>query len=167
VQPDGQVVAVPQQEVGAVEVEILEVSDPGFDPGLANAVGFAEVGLGDLRVEETVRLPRDLLDEVGEASHDRSLDLVLTRLRTDPDDWTRGDDEMVLDRSFDLPTARSFTLTGTAVRPAVPPTRPRRPPRHPGSGGDLVLQSPPGFAELSGVPGLRRRCGHGVDRCGR
>ena len=117
VQPDGQVVAVPQQEVGAVEVEILEVSDPGFDPGLANAVGFAEVGLGDLRVEETVRLPRDLLDEVGEASHDRSLDLVLTRLRTDPDDWTRGDDEAVLDRSFDLPTARSFTLTGTA-RPA-------------------------------------------------
>jgi arabinofuranan 3-O-arabinosyltransferase len=123
VEPGGQVVAVPEREVRSISVEILEVSDPGFDPGLANAVGFAEIGLGDLRVQETVTLPSDLLARLGSASIDRSLDLVLTRLRTSPDDWTRGDDEALLDRSFDLPTTRSFTLTGTG-RPATGATDP-------------------------------------------
>lgn len=145
VQPDGQVVEIPEREVGGVSVEILAVSDPGFDPVLANAVGFAEIGLGDLRVQETVVLPGDLLGRLGAASLDRTLDLVLTRLRTSPDDWTRGDDEALLDRTFHLPTARSFTLTGTA--------RPAERASDPGIDDLLGTQGPTVLSSSSRLPG--------------
>jgi arabinofuranan 3-O-arabinosyltransferase len=112
--PEGQVVELPARSVSRVEIELLETSTPPFDPGLANAVGFAEVRLGDLVVEETVRLPVDLLGRLGAGSDGRPLDLVLTRLRTDADRWDRADEEARLDRTFALPGARSFTVTGTA-----------------------------------------------------
>lgn len=114
-EPDGQVVELPSGgDVERVEIELLATSTPPFDPKLANAVGFAEVRLGDLVVEETVRVPVDLLGRLGEDAADLPLDLVLTRLRSDADRWDRADDEARLDRTFDVVGDRSFTLTGTA-----------------------------------------------------
>ena len=112
--PDGQVIEIPEHLVASLTVEIVAVSDSDGDPAAANAVGFAEIGLGDLRVQESVLMPRDLLERLGSASLDHSLDLVLTRLRTGADLWRRSDDEVTLDRTFHLPTARSFSLVGTA-----------------------------------------------------
>jgi len=115
--PAGQVVEIPEGQVRELSIEILDVSDPGMDPALANAVGFAEVGVGDLRVQQSVRLPTDLLGRLGPGSDALSLDVVLTRLRTGVDLWRRHDDEATLDRTFSLPSARSFGLAGT-IRPS-------------------------------------------------
>lgn len=112
--PDGQEIAVPATTADRVDIELVATSTPPFDPALANAVGFAEVRIGDLVVAETVRMPLDLLDRAGERSAGLPLDLVMTRLRTSPDRWQRGDDEHRLDRTFDLPTQRWFTISGTA-----------------------------------------------------
>jgi len=110
--PAGQVVTFPEQEVQRVEVELTGVTEPPFDPALANAVGFAEVHLDDIRVEELVRLPTDLLRRTAGADGHR-LDLVLTRLRYEPGAQGRVDPEIDLRRSFSLPVARSFRLGGT------------------------------------------------------
>lgn len=76
-----------------------------------SGVGLAEVRVGDVRVEEVVRLPRDLL---AGTSGDRDLAVVLTRLRSNPAEVVRQDEERSLVRSFELPTRRSFAVTGEA-----------------------------------------------------
>ena len=108
----GQVVPFPKEAVHEVELELHGVSRPPFDPSLANAVGFAEVRLGDVVVEEWVRVPTGLIDRAdGGAGH--PLDLVLTRLRYEPGARGRQDQERALRRVFDLPASRSFGLAGT------------------------------------------------------
>jgi len=77
---------------------------------------LAEIRLGSTQLAEVVRLPVDLLDRVGERLDGHSLDIVFTRLRLDLPDIDRQDDESHLDRRFELPTARSFGLQGTARR---------------------------------------------------
>jgi arabinofuranan 3-O-arabinosyltransferase len=108
---DGQVVTFPEQEVQRVEIELTSVTVPTFDPAGANAVGFAEVRLGDVIVEELVRLPLDLLRRTAGADGHR-LDVVLTRLRTETAKGGRIDPELDLRRTFSLPVARSFRLQG-------------------------------------------------------
>lgn len=73
-----------------------------------SGVGFAEIGLQDaasgstpIRARETVRMPRDLLAAAGPAAAEHPLVLVMSRL------------ENALHRSFSLPDARSFALTGS------------------------------------------------------
>ena len=112
--PAGQPITFPARAADVVDVEILATSTPPFDPALANAVGFAEVTIPGITVSETVRLPLDLLRRAGSRSRDLALDLVFTRLRSSADDWTRGDDEQEIDRTFTLPTARSFSFAATA-----------------------------------------------------
>lgn len=110
--PAGQVVTFPGQEVRRVEIELTGVTEPPFDPAQANAVGLAEIRLGDVRVEELVRLPLDLLRRTAGADGHR-LDLVLTRLRYETGERGRLDQELDLRRTFSLPVARSFRLQGT------------------------------------------------------
>lgn len=112
--PDGQMVALPETTARSVTIEITGVSATEGDPATANAVGFAEIGLGRLAVVEVVKMPTDLLGRLGATSGQLTLDLVMTRLRTDPDRWDRHDEELTLERRFELPTARTFALTGLA-----------------------------------------------------
>jgi arabinofuranan 3-O-arabinosyltransferase len=81
-----------------------------------SSVGFANIhlGNGDRRLDEVIRLPKDLLAAAGKASADRPLAIVLTRLRTRPSIPLRSDTEVNIARAFDLPTARTFTVTGEA-----------------------------------------------------
>lgn len=118
--PAGQAVPLPATEVSDLEVAITRVSRPPFDPALANAVGFAEIRLGDLRVVERVRVPVDLLERAdGGAGH--GLDIVLSRLRYEPGARGRQDQERSLERSVDLPARRRFMLSGTIrVNPNAP-----------------------------------------------
>lgn len=116
--PDGQDVFFGSRTFQTVEIE---VTDNNFGPRLmhrgASAPGFAEIRLTDehgepVRVDEVVRMPSDLLDAAGDASLDHPLVLVISRVRglaVPP----RYDEELKVDRAFTLPTARSFTLTGT------------------------------------------------------
>ena len=116
--PDGQVVTFPERNVHKLEIEILNVHKPEIDR-LPRVVGFTEVGLGDVRVRETVRLPVDLSRRAGAKADGHRLDVVLSRLRYDPGQLQ--DEELALDRRFVLPDAWSFELTGTArVDPNAP-----------------------------------------------
>lgn len=114
-QPDGQVLELPAGTERFVELEIT-----GTDPGrlvsyfAVDGVGFAEVRLDDLVLEEVVRPPTDLLDALGPASLDQPLTFVLTRQRVDPRKRWRDDEERALVRALRTPAARAFGLSGSA-----------------------------------------------------
>ena len=113
--PDGQVVEFPRRTIRRLEIEILGVS-PGFD-----SVGFAEIDVGDVRVEEIVRLPVSLLGRAGSDALDHRLVVVLSRQRSDPADVDHRDEELALVREVTIPQARAFSFIGTArVNPSAP-----------------------------------------------
>lgn len=115
--PDGQEVLVPGGLIDRIGIEITGVAGPTADARL-DLVGLAEVRSAIGPVTETVRLPVDMLDRAGERSIEHGLDIVLTRLRLHRDTQGRRDEERSIDRTFDLPTPRSFTASGTA-RPSA------------------------------------------------
>lgn len=93
----------------------------------ASAVGFSEVRIRDqyarhdLRVDEVVTMPTDLVRATGSRSAQLPLQYVMTRLRTIVVPPHISEEEPTLTRSFSVPTGRDFTLTGTArVSPAAP-----------------------------------------------
>ncbi|MFI5041151.1 MAG: alpha-(1-_3)-arabinofuranosyltransferase family protein, partial [Acidimicrobiales bacterium] len=80
-----------------------------------SGVGFAEVRIpGVAPLTEVDRLPTDLLTAAGTASLDHRLEIELTRLRAQPLESFVSDPELSIQRSFDLPTGRTFALRGTA-----------------------------------------------------
>ncbi len=112
--PHGQVVTFPARTIKRFEITLLGTTVPPGDPARANAVGFAEVRLGDVRVSETVRLPTDLVQRTRGQTAGHRLDVVLSRLRFDPAAAGKQDEELALDRRFVLPDDRSFAFIGTA-----------------------------------------------------
>ncbi len=117
---DGQVVRFPRRTFRKLTITI---NDTNFGQhrhyGSTSAVGFAEIGLRDdrpgarpVRVDEVVRMPTDLLDAAGAASHERRLVVLLDRERLAPFP-PRYDPELSIARRFDLPTARAFSLRGS------------------------------------------------------
>ncbi|MBK5289503.1 MAG: DUF3367 domain-containing protein [Acidimicrobiia bacterium] len=111
--PGGQRIPFPAASVRSLRATILETRVPPFDPVFANAVGFAEIRLGDVQVHETVRLPTDLEQRVGAAASQHSLSILMTRLRQDTGTEGRQDEELNLDRRFVTPNARDYALRGT------------------------------------------------------
>lgn len=81
--------------------------------GGISAVGLAEVGIGAVTATEDVVMPTDLLRTAGQGSLADRLLLVMTRLRVAAA-TSSTDPETALVRTFSLPTARTFTLTGQA-----------------------------------------------------
>ena len=114
-QDPGQTVPVGAQTFRRLTIEILDDS-VGARPryGGLSSTGFAEVRIGDLRLDEAIRPPTELLDRVGPSALEHSLAVVLSRLRAAATDIERLDEEVALVRLVDLPTAREFALTGTA-----------------------------------------------------
>ncbi|MGK2950396.1 MAG: alpha-(1-_3)-arabinofuranosyltransferase domain-containing protein, partial [Acidimicrobiales bacterium] len=112
-EPEGQAVPFPERLVSRVEVELLATDPAPFAGGIETPVGLAEVVLGDVRIDEVVRMPVDLLERTGSALEGRSLDVVMTRLRVALPDTDLRDDEAHLDRRFELPVPRTFALHGT------------------------------------------------------
>ena len=78
-------------------------------------VGLAEVEVPGQHVTEVDRMPTDLLSRLGRSSLRDRLVIAMTRTRASPYTTARTDPQMVLARSFTLPTARTFTLSGTAT----------------------------------------------------
>ena len=119
--PHGQVVTFPTRTIQKLQITLLATSVPPSDPARANAVGLAEVRVGDVHVTETVRLPVDLAGRVGSRAQGHPLDVVMSRLRFEPSAAGRQDEELALDRRFLLPDTRAFALMGTArVNPNAP-----------------------------------------------
>ncbi len=112
----GQTVTFPEHTFDGLQIEILQTDigkRPRYD-GLSS-VGFAEVTIPGVQpVDELVRPPTDLLDQAGTSSLDHRLALLFTRLRSNPAEPVRTDEETAIRRVFDLPTARSFSLSAQA-----------------------------------------------------
>ncbi|MGQ0432045.1 MAG: alpha-(1-_3)-arabinofuranosyltransferase domain-containing protein, partial [Microthrixaceae bacterium] len=112
---DGQTVDIGPRTFSRLSIEAVgDSAGQRARHGGLTSTGFAEVSLADMRLDEAVRVPRDLLRRGGASSQDHALAVVLTRLRSAPTDAERLDEEPHLVRLIDLPTERSFTLGGTA-----------------------------------------------------
>lgn len=111
----GQVVDFGERTFRELSVEILADTGgrrPAYD-GLTS-VGFAEVGVAGLTVDEVIRMPDDLLEAGGFRTLSYPLALVQTRLRSIATEVTRTDEEFAMARAVDLPTTRRYALRGTA-----------------------------------------------------
>ena len=86
----------------------------------ASGVGFSEVGIPGIHIFETMVMPSDLLASLGRASLSHRLVVIMSRVRVAPYP-PRSDPEPIMSRSFVLPTARYFALSGTARISALIP----------------------------------------------
>lgn len=98
--------------VQEVEVRIAAVRTPPSRGG--SPVGLAEVTVADRVVEEVVVLPSAHVRALADDLDGVPLTYVLTRLRSDPAEPVRGDEERRLVRRFEVPVERDFTVAGTA-----------------------------------------------------
>ncbi|MFA5884528.1 MAG: alpha-(1-_3)-arabinofuranosyltransferase family protein [Acidimicrobiia bacterium] len=113
----GQRIDFPARSFRELAVEITGVATtPEIATRGASRTGFAEVRIPGVQVRELIRVPTRLTRRLRGRSLDHRLAYVLTRSRSDPADTQddRRDEEAALLRRFDVPDARSFTLTGTA-----------------------------------------------------
>ncbi len=111
----GQTIELDQPVAGHLELEILD-TDVGrmVEYDGQSAVGFSEVGIGDLVLEEQIRPPVDLLEQAGEGVTGHDLTFAFTRQWGDPAEPVRSEPEEQLIRTVDLPSAgRTFDITGT------------------------------------------------------
>ena len=118
----GETVTFPEQTFTTLRITVsgVTVDDPTSPVGSRSSVGFAEVAIPGISVQETVSMPQDLLRAAGTSSLDDRLTLVMDRLRTSGVP-PRTDIETSMQRTFWLPTSRTFSLTGQArVSPLIP-----------------------------------------------
>ena len=111
----GQTITFPKRTFSRVDVTILD-TNVGVQSQYngASGVGIAELRVGGARVDEVLRLPTDLFTKTGNAEQNHRLVVQLTRDRADPAEPFKEDTEKTMARSFTLPTARSFSVVGTA-----------------------------------------------------
>ena len=116
----GQTITFPRTTFHTLRLTIDGTTNDTAPPLTASAVGFSEVEVPGQHVAEVLKMPSDLLNALGPASLSNRLTFVMTRSRTSPYP-PRTDPETTITRSFTLPTARSFTLSGTASLSALIP----------------------------------------------
>ena len=116
----GQVLTFPTTSVSTIQLEVTgtDVGRLDYYAGVTG-VGFAEVSVAGpsgepvVAADETILLPTDMLGAV-DGDSGQGLAILLSRRRSDPLDPIRSDQEVALDRPFELPWARSFDMTGDA-----------------------------------------------------
>ncbi len=118
--PGGQVLKFKSRTFSTLRIRIDDTSNDHQPSASASQVGLAEVRIPGVSVAEVIHLPTDLLASASTASATDRLTLVLDRLRVSPYP-TRSDPELSMVRQFTLPTARTFTLSGTASLSALLP----------------------------------------------
>ena len=112
---EGQTVTFPSRTFSRLDIK---VDDSNFgrraDYRGGSGVGFAEVRIPGVHLDEVLRLPTDLLDAAGAGSIDHRLELLMDRVRAQPLESFVTDPELALRRTFSLPTSRTFSARGTA-----------------------------------------------------
>jgi hypothetical protein len=118
--PGGEVVVFPRRrfETLRVKIDATNLSHLFPTPVGSSLVGFSEIGVGNVAATQVIAMPTDMLGRLGAASLADRLSLIMTRDRVQPVP-PRSDPEPVLIRQFRLPTARTFSLVGTARLSAV------------------------------------------------
>ncbi|HET9077293.1 MAG TPA: alpha-(1-_3)-arabinofuranosyltransferase family protein [Acidimicrobiales bacterium] len=112
--PAGQTVSFPARTFSRFELVVDGATggaDKRFD-GLP-PVGFSSITIpGVPAAHGSLRLPTDLLAATGAASQQHPLDILMQRSRAP--EQPRHDPEPAMSRTFSLPTARTFSVAGTA-----------------------------------------------------
>jgi arabinofuranan 3-O-arabinosyltransferase len=111
----GQDVSFPSRPFQKLTIEVLDTNlgkQSSFDG--VSGVGFAEVRLPGVNNEELVRVPSDLMARAGESSRDHRAILLFTRMRSNPAEPVRTDEEVAIRRVFTLPSERTFSVGGQA-----------------------------------------------------
>lgn len=121
-QPGGQTITIPAHRFATLRIT---VDATGRKPNLGvttvtSSVGFAEVTIPGVHAGKSISMPQDLLRAAGTASLGDRLTLIMTRLRSSGFP-PRSATEPTLARTFWLPTARTFTLSGSARISALIP----------------------------------------------
>jgi hypothetical protein len=119
--PGGQTVSFPTRTFSTLKITI-DATNTGIRKSYdgQSGVGFAEVRLTGQQVDEVLRMPEDLLSAAGTSSASHRLTLVMSRQSTTPVP-PGTDPEIDIARAFSLPTARTFSVSGTAeLSPLVP-----------------------------------------------
>lgn len=119
----GQTIDIGERTFRELTIEI-RADTAGRRPGWDNltSVGFAEIGVAGLEVDEVIRMPSDLLDAGGFRTLSYPLALTQTRVRSIATEVTRTDEEYSMARAVDLPTTRDYALGGTARLSARAPS---------------------------------------------
>jgi hypothetical protein len=113
--------------------------DQADNPASLPGVGFSEVRIPGVTLQEYVSLPEDMLRALGSSSSANRLVVILTRLRVAPEP-PRSDPETSMSRIFWLPSARTFTLTGEAsINALIPDDAIDRLVGRPGSDGTGIV----------------------------
>ena len=119
--PAGQTLEFPERSFTTLRITIEGTTWSGRSSmRAASGVGFSEVRIPGVSIAETIQMPSDLLRALGASSLSHRLTIVMTRDRVSPIP-PRSDPELTLSREFWLPTARSFSLSGTARISALIP----------------------------------------------
>lgn len=108
---DGQRLPIGERVERELRIEIVATE---IDVAAGPPVGVAEVSIGGLVVEETVVLPSALVDLLGEVTAEAPVSYVMTRLRSDPLEPVRADEEPSLRRRFRTHSAASHEIVGSA-----------------------------------------------------
>jgi arabinofuranan 3-O-arabinosyltransferase len=118
--PSGQTLTFPTRAFHTLRVTLDGTTDDSAPPLTAAAVGFAEVEIPGQQVHQVVQMPTQMLSSLGSASAADRLTVVMSRERTSQFP-PRSDPETTISRAFTLPTARTFTLSGSASLSALVP----------------------------------------------
>lgn len=110
----GQSISFRPRTFSKLKVTITGVTGSAIFQRSLSAVGFAEITIpGVAPATEALRLPTDLLTKAGPDSNRHFLAITLHRLRAN-NLYPRLDPELSMRRIVELPTARSFGITGQA-----------------------------------------------------
>ena len=116
----GQTLTFPTQTFHTLRVTLDGTTDDTAPPLSAAAVGFAEVEIPGQVVHQVVQMPTQMLSTLGASSNADRLTVVMARQHTSQFP-PRSDPETTISRQFTLPTARTFTLSGSASLSALIP----------------------------------------------
>jgi arabinofuranan 3-O-arabinosyltransferase len=117
----GQTISFPSRTFSSLSIRVVQVNDhrPNLF-GQSDPVGFAEIRLRDahaphdVRLEEIVQMPSDLLGALGPSASDHPLVFVMSREATRPTPG-RAQPELSIARELTLPASRTFDLTANAT----------------------------------------------------
>ena len=116
----GQTLTFPTRTFHTLRVTIESTTNNTAPPPAASAVGFSEIEIPGQTVHQVVQMPTQMLTALGASSSADRLTVVMTRQRTSQYP-PRSDPETTISRQFDLPTARTFSLSGSASLSALIP----------------------------------------------
>ena len=116
----GQTLTFPARTFHTLRVTIDGTTNDTAPPLTAAAVGFSEIEIPGQQVREVLQMPTRMLSTLGATSTSNRLTVVMTRSHTSQYP-PRSDPETSLARQFTLPTARTFTLSGSASLSALIP----------------------------------------------